>query len=109
MKKLEEHERSIEVLDGTETDILERLSDLDPTTEEYRKAAENLKLVAEAKRQEVENFNTTRNNLVPSWATGLIGTAVAVLFGGLVMGIEQKGGVVSSNAINFWDKVIRKF
>ena len=109
MCKLEELEKSFEVMDATETSIMEKLNDLDPTSEEFTVATENLERVSKAMKDKVDTINSVRNGILPTWATTLIGTAIAVGFGGAVMAVEQNGGVVSSNAISFWDKVIRKF
>ena len=107
--KWKDYDQSIEVLDAEASTIVEKLSGLDPTTDEYHKAATALKTIEEAKQTEVRNKSEHLNGLVPAWATGLIGTFVAVLFGSVVLKEERAGGVVSSQAIALWDKVIRKF
>lgn len=107
--KLKDYDQSIEVFDAEATTIVEKLQELDPTSDEYRKAAENLKTIQEAKQIEVRNKSEHLSGKVPSWATGLLGTVIAVLFGGVVLKEERAGGVVSSQAISLWDKVVRKF
>jgi hypothetical protein len=107
--KWKDYDQSIEVLDAETTTIVEKLSNLDPTTDEYQKAAMALKTIEEAKQTEVRNKSEHLNGLVPGWATALIGTFVGVLFGGVVLREERAGGVISSQAIALWDKVVRKF
>ena len=111
--KLKDYDQSIDVLDAETTTILEKLNDLDPTTDEYRKAAENLKTIEEAKQIEARNKSEHLDSLVPTWATTIIGLVVTTVSGGMVfrkvLSEERDGGVISSQAIALWDKVVRKF
>lgn len=107
--KLKDYDKSIDVLDAEVTDIMEHLAGKDPSTDEYRKAADSLKVMQEAKQIEVRNKSEYLAGKVPAWATGVLGTVLAVLFGGVVLREERNGGVVSSQAISLWDKVVRKF
>jgi hypothetical protein len=107
--KLRDYDQSIDLLDVEVTDIIEHLDGKDPSSDEYRKAAESLKLVQEAKAIEVRNKSEHLAGKVPAWATTLVGSALGVLFGWKVLRVERADGVVSSQAINLWDKVIRKF
>lgn len=106
--KLTDFDRSIDVIDAEVVDILDRLDGMDPTSEEYEKAARNLKTLQEAKSVEVRNKSEHLNGKVPTWATTIAGSAIAVFFGVVVMKVEKGGGVISSQAINMWDKVVRK-
>lgn len=106
--KLKDYDQSIDVMDKEVEDILDRLDKMDPTTEEYEKAARNLKLIQEAKQVEVRNKSEHLNGKVPAWVTSIAGSAIAVIFGAVVMKVEKGGGVISSQAINVWDKVVRK-
>lgn len=107
--KLKDYDESIGVIDKTCTEVLETLDGLDPRSDEYATAAQNLKTLQEAKQIEVRNKSEHLSGKVPAWATGILGTAVAVLFGAVVMKEERNGGVVSSQAVNLFDKVVRKF
>ena len=107
--KLKDYDQSIDLLDAEVTDIMEHLNGKDPASEEYKKAAESLKLMQEAKQIEVRNKGDYLNGKVPTWATGILGTVLAIFFGGVVLREERNGGVVSSQAISLWDKVVRKF
>lgn len=107
--KVKDFDLSIDVLDAEQTTIMERLAGLDPTSDEYRKAADSLKSVAETEQIKIRNRNDHVAGKIPPWAVGIFGTVVGVLFGGVVLREEREGGVVSSQAINFWDKVVRKF
>ncbi len=107
--KLKDYDQSIDLLDGEVTDIIEHLDGKDPSSDEYRKAAESLKLMQEAKQIEVRNKGDYLAGKVPAWATTLIGSAVGILFGWTVLREERADRIVSSQAINLWDKVVRKF
>ena len=112
--KLKDYDMSINVLDAEMASILERMEGLDPTTDEYRKAAEALKAIQESKQIEVRNKSEHLSGKIPGWAvtigTSIFGAFVATVFGKKVLNIELDGnGVISSQAINVWDKVIRKF
>lgn len=107
--KLKEYDKAIEVHSAEVDRIEDMLTGLDPTTDEYRKAAEALRIMNEVKQTEIRSKNDDLSGRIPAWATGILGTVVAVLFGTAVMKVEQNGGVVSSQAINLWDKVVRKF
>lgn len=107
--KLSEYDKAIEVHSAEVDRIQDKLTGLDPTTDEYRKAAEALKIMNEVKQTEIRSKNEDLSGRIPPWVTGIFGTVVAVLFGSAVMKVEQNGGVVSSQAISLWDKVTRKF
>ena len=109
MGKLKEYDQAIEVHASEVDRIEDKLTSLDPTTDEYRKCAEALKLVSETKQTEIRSKNEYLNGKVPQWATALFGSAIAVAFGAAVMRFEQAGGMITQNAVNFWDKIIRKF
>lgn len=111
--KLKDYDLSINVLDAEMASILERMEGLDPTSDEYRKAAESLKVIQESKQIEVRNKSEHLSGKIPGWAvaigTTVFGTLSAIFFGRKVLNIELEDGVVSSQAINVFDKVIRKF
>ena len=100
---------TIDILDGEASTLVEKLDGLDPASDEYGKVAHNLKTIQEAKQIEVRNLSEHRSGKVPGWVQGVLGTVIATAFGAVVMRVESRGGVVSSQAINLWDKVIRKF
>ena len=111
--KNKDYNQSIDVLDAEATSIIERLDGLDPTTEEYKVAADNLKTLQEAKQIEVRNKSENLAGKIPAWGTALIssivGVGTALTFGWKVLTEERGDGVVSSQAVNVFDKVIRKF
>lgn len=107
--KLKEYDKSIEIHAAEVDRIQDRITRLDPTTDEYRKAAEALRIMNEVKQTEIRSKNDDLSGRIPTWATGLIGTVIAVLFGSAVLKVDQNGGMISPQAINLWDKVIRKF
>jgi hypothetical protein len=107
--KLQEYDKSIRIIDSLTADVEERLAQVDPASEEYSRLAANLKTLQESKREEIECKNSYISGKVPSWMTGLLGVGVSLLCGGVVLREEKKGGVVSSQAVNVWDKLSRKF
>ena len=107
--KLKDYDKSIEVMDKESADILEKLDGMDASSDEYKRTVENLKTLQEAKQIEVRNKSEHLSGKVPGWATAIFGSVLGVLFGGIVLKEERKGGVVSSQAIALWDRVIRKF
>lgn len=109
MAKTVDYNGSLILMDEEVTSLLEKLDSLDPTSDEYEKVAKNLRLVQEAKQIEVRNKNEDLNGKVPAWLTSIIGSAIALVFGGAVMVFEQKGGMIGTSAVNLWDKITRKF
>ena len=109
MGKLKEYDQAIEVHAAEVDRVEDKLTSLDPTTDEYRKCAEALKLVSETKQTEIRSKNEYLNGKVPQWATALAGSIIAVFFGVGVMKFEQNGGMITQNAVSFWDKIVRKF
>lgn len=109
MGKLKEYDQAIEVHAAEVDRVEDKLTSLDPTTDEYRKCAEALKLVSETKQTEIRSKNEYLNGKVPQWATAVFGSVLALGFGAAVMRFDQAGGMISQNAVNLWDKIIRKF
>jgi hypothetical protein len=107
--KLKAFEKNIQMFDEEVEKAQEKLTGLEPGTEEYDKVCESIKKLQENKQIEVENKVKTKNGLVPMWATTLAGFGVSLLFGGKVLKEERAGGVISSQAVNVWDKISRKF
>lgn len=110
--KLKDHDATIDRMDKEVHKQLEKLEGItDP--DEYAKVAKNIETMQGSKQIEIRNKVEALCGKIPPWATGLfgtvLGTTVAWAFGKQVMNEERAGGVVSSQAINLWDKVIRKF
>lgn len=103
--KLQDYEQTIDVYDSTTTELFAELDGMDPTSEDYEQVAKNLKLVQEAKSLEVRNMNEVRNNRVPSWATGLLGTGLAFLMGMTIYHGERNGEVIGSAATSLINKL----
>ena len=108
--KLKDYDKTIDLMDLEVATALEKLTDLDDkSSEEALRTAQYVKILQEAKQTETRNKAEHKEGLVPRWATTLIGSALGIFFGGVILREEHKGGVVSSQAINLWDRVIRKF
>lgn len=107
--KLKDYDANIEEFEERRKKVLKKLDTLDPASEEYTKAAENLKLVQESKEIEVSCKNDTWRSKIPQWGVTIFGSAVAVVFGFVVRRDEKNEGVISSQAVNIFDKVVRKF
>lgn len=104
-----EFDRTLDLFDAETTTIMGRLAELDPASDEYRKVRESLESLTESTQKEVRSKNDHLAGRVPPWATAAFGTIVGLLFGGVILREERSGGVVSSQAVNVWDKIVRRF
>lgn len=109
MKKLKEYDQSIAIHAKEVDRIQDVITGLDPTTDEYTKASTNLKTMCEVKQTEVRSKNEYLAGKIPPWLTGFVGTAVGIVLFGILRYDDQHDGVFSSQALNIWDKVARKF
>lgn len=104
MRELDEFKKSIEVYDEKAVNLLSRLDQMDPKTEEYKEVEQRLKTMAEIKQIEVENFNKTKESAVPAWFTSLIATVSALGLGLFLYNGEAKGTVIGSTAVSMLNK-----
>ncbi len=107
--KSKEFDQNIKLLDQEMETIIEKMEGMDPTTEEYERAAKSLKTLQEAKQIEVRNKSEHRNGLVPQWACWAGGAALSVLFGWKATRMHKNDGLYPTQEINFWDKFRPKF
>lgn len=108
--KLKDYDKTIDIMDLEVAAALDKLTDYDDkSSEEALKTAQYIKTLQESKQTEVRNKNEHKEGLVPKWVTTLAGSVMGLIFGGVILREEHRGGVVSSQAINLWDRVIRKF
>ena len=109
MTKRKDFDSTIDVMDSEMADILEKLSTMDKNSEEYKLTAENLAMVAQAKQTECKSKGEWLSSLIPDWVKTFGSMAVAGVFGIAVLKEERGGGVISTQALNVWDKFIRRF
>lgn len=108
--KMKDYEDTLELSRSEIDDVYEQLSKIkDKSSEEYRNTLASLNALKED-MFETERCKSERlSGKIPSWATALFGSTLGVIFGAVVLKVEKAGGVVSSQAISLWDRVIRKF
>lgn len=108
--KSKDFDQSINDMDATATELLERLHNTDPASEEYARIAANLKSVQESKQIEVRNKSEHLSGMIPAWATGAVGMLLSLgIFQKVFKEEKYGGGVFSGQAVNLWDKIVRKF
>jgi len=106
--KVQDYEKTINAIDSKTVDFLEALDGVDPKSEDCEKISANLKTLQETEKLAIECKNAHIAGKVPGWMTAIAGLIISTFFGVVVLREEKKGGVVSSQAINFFDKVSRK-
>lgn len=109
MTKLKEYDQSIAIHAKEVDRIQDVITGLDPTTSDYTTASANLKTMCEVKQTEIRSKNEYLSGKIPPWLTGFVGTAVGIVLFGVLRYDDQHDGVFSSQALNIWDKVARKF
>ena len=112
--KLKDYEREIDLIGTDLDDIHEELANPDTTSDRRKELRSELKEQLENQQLAIRNKNEHKNGLVPSWIPNLLGGAVSVITSMYVFRkvtkVEQAGEVVfSGQAVNLWDKVVRKF
>ena len=98
---------TIKSLDTEIARVEAHLEKLDPASDEYEKVSKNLQTMLNAKATEVSSKNETWKSLVPAWATGLFGSVISIGVFRAVLHEERDGGLISTQAVNVFDKVIR--
>lgn len=105
MKQLDDYRESIKVYDSQCIELLEKLDNMDPTTDEYHKVEESLKTMLEIKQIEVANMNATKESLIPGWTTTLASLVGAVGSIAAILLTEYKGAVIGSTATSILNKI----
>lgn len=112
--KLKDYEQEIDLIGSELADIHEELAKPDITSERRKELRAEEKETLENQQIAIRNKREYKDSLVPSWVPGLVGGAISVLTSlhvfRKVTKLEETGEVVySSQAVNLWDKVVRKF
>lgn len=107
--RTEDYDQSIMALDAEMVDILEKMDELDKTSEEYGRAAQNLKAVQASKHIEVRNKNEHRSGMFPQWACWGVGAVASIFLGERAIRVQLKDGLFPTQAMNFWEKFRPRF
>lgn len=111
--KCKDYDLNIKLADEEIQKVHEKLLNKDLTSEQRKELREELKDYTEVQLSAVRTKNEHKNNWVPSWLIHVISIGVTTVTSMFVFKkvtkLEEDGGIVSTQGVNIWDRVVRKF
>ena len=111
--RCKDFDQNIKLVDEEIAKVHEKLLNKNLTSEHRKELREELDQYTDIQLNAVRTKNEHKNNWVPSWLINVASIAVTTVTSMFVFKkvtkLEESGGVVSSQGVNIWDKIVRKY